>query len=317
MAEVTAEEGVAAVAALPELLGQLVEQPIPFGMGWLADWPDHRDYTIETDKVKDELAKAKVADVGPELAAALPTRHVGLLAWFPPIENQGTLGSCTAQAGVGLVEYFERKAFGKHTDASRLFLYKVTRRLLNWTGDTGAFIRTTMGAMRLFGVPPEAYWPYRIADFEVEPSAFCYAFAQSYQSLTYYRLDPPGTSRQALLDRIKTNVNAGLPAMFGFTVYDSIGEAGRAGTIPYPAPGDGVAGGHAVIACGYDDNLAIRNEPSGPTTTGALLVRNSWGTGWGDRGYGWLPYEYVLQGLAVDWWTLVKSEWIDTGRFGL
>ncbi|CAD7779147.1 MAG: hypothetical protein KCCBMMGE_00816 [Candidatus Methanoperedenaceae archaeon GB37] len=70
------------------------------------------------------------------------------------------MGSCTAHAGVGLIEYYERKAFGTHIDASRLFLYKVTRNLLGWTGDTGAFIRTTMGAMVLFGVPPEKYWPY-------------------------------------------------------------------------------------------------------------------------------------------------------------
>jgi C1A family cysteine protease len=46
-------------------------------------------------------------------------------------------------------------------------------------------------------------------------------------------------------------------------------------------------------------------------------MRNSWGAGWGSGGYGWLPYEYVLQGLAVDWWSLLKTEWIDTGAFKL
>jgi C1A family cysteine protease len=234
------------------------------------------------------------------------------------MEDQKTIGSCTAHAGVGLVEYFERRAFGKHLDASRLFLYKVTRNLLKWTGDTGAFLRSTMYALTLFGVPPEEYYPYNIADFDKEPSAFCYAFAQSYQAISYYRLDPPGTTRSNLLTQIKTYLANGLPSMFGFTVYSSISQANtNGGKIPYPTPGERVLGGHAIDAVGYDDNLKIKNtNPGGLETTGALLIRNSWGTGWGSAGYGWLPYKYVLDGLATDWWSLIKSEWIDTGQFG-
>ena len=72
------------------------------------------------------------------------------------------------------------------------------------------------------------------------------------------------------------------------------------------------------MAVGYDDGMKIKNtNPGGAETTGALLFRNSWGTGWGSSGYGWLPYDYVLKGLAVDWWSLLKNEWIDTGAFKL
>ena len=95
-----------------------------YGMGWLPDYPDFRDYTPEAATVKPLLSKAKVAAP----LKAVPT-SADLRPWCSPVEDQGSLGSCTANAGVGMYEYFERRAFGKHTDASRLFLYKATRNL--------------------------------------------------------------------------------------------------------------------------------------------------------------------------------------------
>ena len=284
------------------------------GMGWLPDYPDFRDYTSGHDSVQPLLKQMKVAKA---VKGPLPA-SVDLRPWCAPIEDQGSLGSCTANAGVGMMEYFERKAFGKHIDASRLFLYKVTRNLLHWTGDTGAFLRSTMGALVLFGVPPEEYWPYKIADFDKEPSAFCYAFGQAYQAISYYRLDPPGTSAAQLLNTIKTNLSGGLPSMFGFTVYSSYSQASATGKLPYPTPKEKIVGGHAIVAVGYDDKMKIKNtNPGAVETVGAFLIRNSWGTGWGAAGYGWLPYQYVLSGLAEDWWSLIKADWVNTGEFGL
>jgi C1A family cysteine protease len=297
------------------------------GMGWFPDYPDFRDYTAEHTEIPPKLKtlgqKDTIKQMLKKVGVAEPTKvslppSVDLKEWCSKIEDQQTLGSCTAQACIGLVEYFERKAFGKHIDAARLFLYKVTRNMLHWTGDTGAFLRTTMGALTLFGVPPEEYWPYIIEDFDKEPSAFCYAFAQNYQAISFYRLDPPGISKDALLKQIKTDLAGGLPSMFGFTVYSSIAQAETTGKIPYPTPGEKILGGHAVVAVGYDDAMKIKNTDSeGVENTGAFLIRNSWGTAWGDNGYGWLPYDYVLHGLAIDWWSLLKNEWIDTGAFKL
>ena len=297
------------------------------GMGWLPDLPDFRDYSVEHDEVSDRFkllgetdsikAMLETVGVGAGQKVKLPAT-ADLRGFCSKIENQQTLGSCTAQAGVGLVEYFQRRASGKYIDGSRLFLYKATRNLMKLTGDTGAYLRTTMAALVLFGVPPEEYWPYRVPDFDVEPPAFCYSFAQNYQAIRYYRLDPPGTDKVTVLPgRVKSLLAAGLPSIFGFTVFSSISQASGDGEIPYPTDKERVKGGHAVMAVGYDDGKKIENDLGGAPTVGALLIRNSWGEGWGMKGYGWLPYKYVETGLAIDWWSLIKCEWVDTGTFGL
>ena len=287
-----------------------------YGMGWIPDYPDFRDYTEDTQEVKNIL-KLKSEVKGKKVPESVDLRE-----WCSPIEDQGMLGSCTAHAGVGLIEYYERKAFGRHIEASRLFLYKVTRNLMKMKGDTGAYLRTTMGAMVLFGVPPEEYWPYtdEAKKFDQEPPAFCYAFAQNYQTIKYFRHDPPRAKPEEVLNKVKTYLSKGHPAMFGFTVYNSIEQAEKTGQIPFPSPKEKIEGGHAIVAVGYDDRLKIKNKYGKNETVGALLIRNSWGKGWGDKGwgdkgYGWLPYEYIHRGLAEDFWSILKKEWMDTGEF--
>jgi C1A family cysteine protease len=286
--------------------------------GWIPDYPDFRDYTEETKEVREILEPTGLTPPARSARKKRPAAPAAgdLREWASAVEDQGVLGSCTAQAGAGVIEYYERKSFGRHLDASRLFLYKVARNLMKMKGDTGAYLRLTMGAMVLFGVPPEEYWPYTDdeREFDKEPPAFCYAFAQNYKTIKYYRHDPPGLARAEVLERLKSYLAAGHPAMFGFTVYSSIEQASTTGRIPYPSAREKIEGGHAVVAMGYDDRMTIKNKAGGETK-GALLIRNSWGPGWGEKGYGWLPYEYLIRGLAEDFWSVLKKEWLDTGVF--
>ncbi|MGH7388078.1 MAG: C1 family peptidase [Candidatus Rokuibacteriota bacterium] len=285
------------------------------GLGWLRDHPDIRDATIHAPapkQVKKDAVGAKSLHqraTEPLKAAAskpMPPR-VDNRRYCSPIEDQGNLGSCTAQSCAGLVEYMERRASGRHVEASRLFLYKVTRKLLGWTGDTGAFLRATMKALVLFGAPPEEWWPYRISTFDRDPDPFLYAYAANYQAVRYLRLDALGTPGAETLKNVKAALARGYAVMFGFSVYSSLGYAPD---IPYPQPTDSQDGGHAVLAVGYDDSRPCAGVPAG-----ALLIRNSWGAAWGDQGYGWLPYEYVVRGLADDFWTCYKLDWVDSGQF--
>jgi len=281
------------------------------GMGWIPDYPDFRDFTEKTEEIKLVLGQKKV------LKAKNMPESIDLREWCSPVEDQGSIGSCTAQAGAGVLEYYEKRSFGRHIDASRLFLYKVTRNLMKTKGDTGAYLRKTMGAMVLFGAPPEDYWPYTDDEkkFDQEPPAFCYAFAQNYQTIKYFRHDSPGIKAEEILRKVKAYLSKSHPSMFGFTVYNSIEQAEETGRIPFPSSKERIEGGHAIVAVGYDDKMKIKNKFGKIETTGALLIRNSWGKEWGEKGYGWLPYEYILKGLAEDFWSILKKEWVDTGQF--
>ncbi len=267
-----------------------------YGLGWLRDYPDHRDYNLFRShpllgKMKDRI-----------LDAPIP-QSVDLRKYCTPIKNQGHLGSCTANATSGLIEYFEKNKHGSYVNPSRLFIYKAARRLLGLQGDSGATLRSSIEALRLFGVPPEDYWPYDIYRFDQKPDSFVYSLAQNYQALTYYRLDINGLNPGSLLISVKQHLSNGFPAVFGFVVFSSIRESAKSGDIPIPKRSDRKIGGHAVMAVGYDD---IKQ---------AILIRNSWGTQWGEEGYGWLPYFYVINGLAVDWWVLINEEWVDLNVF--
>lgn len=300
---------------------EIPETQEPLGTGWIPDLPDLRDFTEEDSDIPQMATKLGI------LAAAQCPPKVDLRKYCSKIENQLDLGSCTAQAGVGIVEYYQNRAFGKHLNGSRLFVYKTTRNLLGWVGDTGAYVRTTMAALALCGIPPEKYWPYITRKhpvpsgertFDDEPPAFIYALADNYEAVHYFRHDPVGKKPNEVLASVKKWLCYGFPSMFGFYGFQSSNNTNVKGGIPYPCPREPAIWGHAVAAVGYDDGLKIKNTKCNIETTGALLIRNSWGDKWGDGGYGWIPYDYVLKGmLAHDFWTLLWMEWVDTGKFGL
>ena len=271
------------------------------GLGWHRDLPDARDYAPGDPQVKKLWRKIPTHRRGPKEGP----RQVDLRQYFPQVYDQQDLNACTAHACVALVEYFERRSFGNTTRLSQLYLYRNARRLLGTTADIGADLRTSLRAMVRFGIPPENQWPYKAENFHKEPDPFLQAYADKYRRITYLRLDRRNGSGRETLNTARRFLAAGFPLLFGFPVPTSTSDDAD---IPYRPTFDSFLGGQAVVAVGYDDERIQAHK-------GALLVRNSWGTGWGDKGYGWLPYAFVKQQLATDFWTLLRADWLSSGEF--
>jgi C1A family cysteine protease len=272
------------------------------GLGYLRGLASPKDYSINTPNVSNlikPLLKMKAGGAVEKLPVSVDLRPK-----MSPIRDQLSLGSCTAFAMSGIVEYFEKNIYHKYTPVSCLFTYKATRNLMRLKGDTGAYMRSVMGSLALFGVPPEEFYQYDITKFDDEPPAFTYAFASNFQSMKYVRLDHPNATAENTMRLIKQFLNNGYPSIFGFTVFESIDEAANnGGFIPFPSENEDILGGHAMVLCGYDDK------------TKNFIIRNSWGKEWGADGFGFLPYRYFEERLSDDVWIIIKQEYVDHGPF--
>ncbi len=279
------------------------------GTGWLKEPDDDRDHDAP-----EPLSALKSPSV---TTAKYQSSYIIPQSEFTPIKNQKSLGSCTAHAGCAQLEYYIKRKTNKNVNLSELFLYLETRRNLGWElEDTGAYLRTTMKTMVSIGICLEKYWPYKIKKFTENPPAFIYPRADDYKVESYFKLDKRGYTKKQVLSRIKSALNKKLPLTFGFTCYESaLTQARKTGQIPFPSAEDEVSGGHAVLLVGYDDNMIIKNTQDDSETIGAFIFRNSWGKRWGDKGRGYLPYDYLLKGHLDDIWCLFRADYLDESRF--
>ncbi len=242
--------------------------------GWVPDLPDKRD----------SLYGAVY-----KISAKLPGK-VDLRPQCPPVADQGQLGSCTANALAGALEFLELKNKQGLIELSRLFIYYNERVIEHDVKqDNGAMIRDGIKSLAGQGVCAEAQWPYVISQFAKKPTAACYSKARQHSISTYQRLETTDEMRSCLAD--------GYPFVFGFTVYESFESSAvaKTGIVNLPKASERTLGGHAVCAVGYSDAQK------------RFIVRNSWGDDWGMQGYFTIPYAYLAdRNLSDDFWTIRK-----------
>lgn len=242
--------------------------------GWIPDLPDHRDHIYAAP---------------PAVLTALPPK-ADLRPECPAVYDQGDLGSCTANAIAGAIQFDQLKQkLPNPFLPSRLFVYYNERVIEGTvTQDSGAMLRDGIKAIASDGVCPETEWRYAIDKFAVKPSEDCYKTALEHKALRYSRV-------VQTLSQMKGCLAAGYPFTIGFTVYDSFESdaVAKTGEVPMPSPKETAQGGHAVLVVGYDDEAQ------------RFTVRNSWGPDWGIKGYFTIPYAYLTDSnLADDLWTI-------------
>lgn len=247
----------------------------PSLLGWRRDLPDHRDRFRA--RAENEILPTKI-DLRPKCG---------------PVYDQGELGSCTANATLGLVQMVEdEETNANRPTPSRLFQYYNTRVIEGTVQqDSGATIRQAIKAVVKYGYCAEAIWPYRVQAFRLKPPLKAYKAAEPHK-LTASEYQRVAQTLQDLRSALAQNHGI----VFGFSVYESFEKVGSDGMVHMPGSYESLLGGHAVMLVGYDDDKKV------------FIVRNSWGEGWGDKGYFYMPYNYCLNPqLSSDYWTITAT----------
>lgn len=244
----------------------------------------HSDAPFGANVQKVEAAGATVADPVVEEDGVLDLRR-----WCPPVDDQLNVEDCVADSTTSALEFLEIRAGMPFVKKSRLFLYYNARLQTRDTDkDEGTYIRLAFATLTSLGTCTEETWPYDTSKVFLRPSWRSFQEAYPNKINSFYRIE--ATDGQELVDAIKQALRAQHPVVFGMRVDGVYMSTGADGIVSVPASGKVEGGGHAQLIVGYDDN------------TQRWIVKNSWGTGWGDRGYGYVPYAYLDAAGAADLW---------------
>ena len=247
------------------------------------------DFIIKRADGKTREVKGYVFEEAPASAVSykasisqLP-KKVDLRPYMTKIEDQGNVGSCTANAVAGAYEYIVKRTenLDEDYDASRLFIYYGARAMRgNQNKDSGSVISDAIKLLTETGVCSEYTWPYS----DDKKVVFCKPNTDAYSEANEHKI----TETEHINTDLKSWKSAlaeGYPIIFGTKLFQSFDQQRKKGFVPTPSAADqqrGAHGNHAMLCVGYSDVDIV------------FIVRNSWGTNWGDNGYCYMSYDYLM-----------------------
>jgi C1A family cysteine protease len=158
--------------------------------------------------------------------------------------------------------------------------------------DTGSTLQCGVNVLNRVGVCSEHAWPYDVAKVTVKPPREAYEEATLHKFTAFTCVGKGKLGQQLMTSRI----SQGAPVAIGIITYESFALASIGGMVQLPGPKEQCTGAHAVLCVGYDMDEHI------------FIMQNSWGTGWGDSGYFYLPFEYLTdqRGLCTGAWSFTS-----------
>ena len=248
------------------------------GFGWRPELPKLKDFKFRAS---------------PMMATPLPPQSPDrrALGHNADVINQGDIGSCvgcSSTYGVGFLRRTDKDKLSTNYSALQLYYDARIRDGQQWeTVDAGAYIRDAMDSLRETGVAPAKRWPYVEKKFSKKPPANVYREAARWKLGSHWRCNT--------VDEMMKAIAAGCALVGGLAWYASMStpEVDHTGILPIPKAGDSLEGGHALYFDMYD-------QPSR-----MFRFQNSWGESWGDRGYGYVPFQFLANPeLADDFWAM-------------
>jgi C1A family cysteine protease len=248
--------------------------------GCLPDIKDHNDrpFTMTASQTQTyALLLPPVMDLRP---------------WCPPVMNQVSLGSCTAHGVTAALRFNLINNGQPDIPLSRLQLYYDSRASEGTTAsDAGAQIRNVIKTAAAKGVGKEELWSYDLTKWAVPPPPEVYTDAVNHEAIEYSRVEVSAHG-------LKLALFTGRPVVIGITVHASFesDQVATTGVVPMPGPGENVIAGHCMLVAGYGQ------------MPGYFTVLNSWGEGWGDKGYCYIPEAYLGSAkYGSDYWSIYST----------
>jgi uncharacterized tellurite resistance protein B-like protein len=248
-------------------------------MGFLINRADGSSRKVSGYRYAAPKAGTKTWTSSASSTARVP-RKVDLRPFMTEVENQGETNSCAANAVAGAYEYLVKRHLGEESyDVSRMFIYYNGRAVDGCENeDEGSVIGSLIESLKEHGACSEETWPFEKDLVNEKPSD------EAYEEAAQFPIEDTAVV-PTRVDAWKSVLAEGYPIIFGISLFRSFDKHRKPGLVPMPSPRESSReshGGHAMLAVGYSDADRV------------FIVRNSWGTEWGDEGYCYIPYDYLL-----------------------